>query len=44
MLALHGVEAEMFICLVCIPPAPGPSYGLIQATTGTGTVLIWDLI
>ena len=37
------------VCLsVCTPPPPSshlcPSYALVQATVGVGTVLIWDLI
>ena len=35
--ALEGV-------LFCTPPPPCISYALVQATAGTGTALIWNLI
>ena len=36
---LHLVPCNGFI-----PPPPCPSYDLVLATVGVGTILIWDLI
>ena len=38
-----GMAYRLNKCAGAPPPPPCPSYALVQATVGAGTLLIWDL-